>query len=492
MESSEMKMNEPSLSRPARPSTRTRLPLFALTSLAFLLALTSCAAPGNYSNNAGGTTNFSSVVYMGDSLTAGYQNGSLLDTQQPNGYANVVASQANFRIKLPLIAPPGAPAVLELESVGPPPVITEASGTTPGRDDPTIVPTDVAVPGHFLYDVLNTYASPSPTTGQEQLTALVLGFPGLLEGTSYSQYTAGAALKPTTIFLWIGNNDALIADIYGSPVAMTDIDTFTTEYNTLIPALQATGAHLIIGNIPDVTLVPYLTPGAEVLAEVNAETGVPIAELEVLLGIQPDDLVNPTAVDEIPGILADPTTGPLTLGVLTPTDQAAIQAQVLAYNQVIATAAASAGATLVDIHSTFDTAYANGVTVNGYTGTFAFLGGLFALDGIHPTNTGYGVLANAFIDAIDTDLGASIKEADLSTIAKSDPYWTPNIKTSSNAPASKAIGPVERMSNGRYITRMPSYASAKAMSDAGRRLLPAKWASLPIHPATKPVAQPKH
>jgi len=470
-----MKMNERSLSR--------RLPYFALTSIAVLLAVTGCAAPGNYSNSAGGSTNFSSVVFMGDSLTAGYQNGSLLDYQQVNGYANVVATQANFRIKLPLIAPPGAPAVLELTSIGPPPVITEASGTTIGRDDPTIVPTDVAVPGAAVYDVLNTYATPTPTTAEEQITQLVLGFPGLLQGTAYSQYSLGAILKPTTVFLWIGNNDALGALIYGSPVALTDINTFTAEYDQLIQALQTTGAHLIIANVPDVTLVPYMTPGAEVLAEVNEETGVPIDELEVLLGIQPEDLVNPTAIDEIPGILADPSTGPLTLGVFTPTDIQTIQSQVLAYNQVIASAASGAGATLVDIHSTFETAYNDGVTVNGYTANFTFLGGLFALDGIHPTNTGYGVLANAFIDAINSDLNGTIKEADLSTIAKTDPYWTPNLGGSSS------LSPVRRMANGRLTRKMPSYAQAKVMSDIGRRLLPAKWAALPTHPATKPQLQ---
>ncbi len=475
------KMNERSLSR--------RLPYFALTSFAILLALTGCAAPGNYSNSAGGSTNFASVVFMGDSLTAGYQNGSLLDVQQPNGYANVVATQANFRIKLPLIAPPGAPAVLELSSVGPPPVITEASGTTIGRDDPTIVPTDVAVPGATVYDVLNTYAMPTPTTGQEQITQLVLGFPGLLAGTAYSQYSLGVSLKPTTIFLWIGNNDALNACIYGSPVALTPLDDFTAEYEQTVGALQQTGAHLIIANVPDVTLVPYLTPGAEVLAEVNAETGVPIDELEVLLGIQPEDLVNPTAVDEIPGILADPTTGPLTLGVLTPSDVQTIQAQVNAYNQVIAATAASAGATLVDIHSTFETAYADGVTVNGYTANFSFLGGLFALDGIHPTNTGYGVLANAFIDAINSDLSANIKEADLGTISKTDPYWTPNIGAGSNSVGKAALSPVMRMANGRLTRKMPSYAQARAMSDVARRLLPARLASLPTHPATKPQLQ---
>src|SRR3984885_1087576 len=96
--------------------------------------------------NAG---NFSNTVFLGDSLTAGYQSGSLLDTQQGHGWANLMATQANFSITLPLIAYPGAPHVMQLKSVGPPPVITTAPGATTGRDNFAAQPTDLAVPGAF-------------------------------------------------------------------------------------------------------------------------------------------------------------------------------------------------------------------------------------------------------------------------------------------------------------------------------------------------------
>src|ERR1700675_1460316 len=79
--------------------------------------------------------NFSNTIFLGDSLTAGYQSGSLLDTAQVHGWANLVATQGGFNIALPLIAPPGAPSVLELVSVGPPPVIVTTPGTTTGRDN---------------------------------------------------------------------------------------------------------------------------------------------------------------------------------------------------------------------------------------------------------------------------------------------------------------------------------------------------------------------
>ncbi len=78
------KMNERSLSR--------RLPALAASSLCLALALSGCGSSHSYATSAGGSTDFSSVVFIGDSLTAGYQNGSLLDSQQPHGYARPTSS----------------------------------------------------------------------------------------------------------------------------------------------------------------------------------------------------------------------------------------------------------------------------------------------------------------------------------------------------------------------------------------------------------------
>src|SRR5438876_11697774 len=78
----------------------------------------------------------SRLVVVGDSLSAGYQNSSLLASQQVHGYASVVAAQAGVSLPLPLIAAPGLPNVLTLVDPGPPPVIAPASGASPGRVDP--------------------------------------------------------------------------------------------------------------------------------------------------------------------------------------------------------------------------------------------------------------------------------------------------------------------------------------------------------------------
>lgn len=411
-----------------------------LTSL-ILLGISGCGdklslpkLTGSPSGNAG---DFSRVVFMGDSLTAGFQNGSLLDTQQPHGYASLIAQQAKFSINLPLISPPGAPAVLQLVSLGPPPVIQSASGVSKGRDDVKLQSTDIAVPGHKLNDLLTTAPSLIPATAQETITYLVLGFPGIQEGVQYTQLQWAHQLNPTTLFVWIGNNDALAADLNGNPASMTSIADFTAQFTLLMQKLKTdTRANLIVANIPDVTAVPYLTPGALVLAEFSQMTGIPAAQLSLLTGVQPTDLVTPAGLSEIAAILqGKQTTAVDDAGALTAAEAATVTQTVQAYNAVIAQQVAANGGTLVDIYSADNELRLHPQVVNGYPVSFGFLGGLFSLDGIHPTNTGYAITANVFIQAMNTALGTTIPAVDVGAIAATDPLFPPNLAHAAATPA---------------------------------------------------------
>jgi phospholipase/lecithinase/hemolysin len=373
---------------------------------------------------------FANVVFIGDSLTAGFQNGSLLDTQQPNGYANLVAVQAKAAITLPLIAPPGAPAVLKLLSTSFPPVVMAESGTTTGRDNPTQQPTDLAVPGHMLHDVIN-YAPPVLATSDEDLiTDLVLGFP---IGNTKPQLAEAVALKPSTIFVWAGNDDALQADESGTPTTMTSISSFTTDFTQLMTTLKSqTTANIVVANIPDVTAIPYMTPAATIISEVAALTGLPAVAVGPALGISSGDLVNASGLAAIEAQLKTIAGGgaPTPLpgsDVLTAAEIVTVQSTIASYNQVIQQQATAVGATLVDMHAYFATLSA-GVTINSYNATDTFLGGLFGLDGIHPTNTGYALLANQFIAALNTKFMLSIAAVNVSQVAAADPYFGPNIK----------------------------------------------------------------
>ena len=82
--------------------------------------------------NAKPHADLSRLVIIGDSLLAGYQNGSLMGSQQTNGIAALIARQAKVDLALPLIAEPGIPNVLTLVKAGPPPEIALAPGVSTG------------------------------------------------------------------------------------------------------------------------------------------------------------------------------------------------------------------------------------------------------------------------------------------------------------------------------------------------------------------------
>ena len=68
-----------------------------------------------------------------------------------------------------------------------------------------------------------------------------------------------------------------------------------------------------------------------------------------------------------------------------------------------------------------------------FTTTFV-TGGLFSLDGVHPTSRGYGIVANEFIKVINTKWGTSIPLVNVSQIpgslilAKDEFSWITDIR----------------------------------------------------------------
>ncbi len=403
---------------------------------ASVFAVEGCGAFGGNDSKSNTPPSFANTVVIGDSLSAGFENGSLLDSLQPNGWECLVGTQAGFTLVLPLIASPGAPAVLELTSLGPPPVVTKTSGVTTGRDNADQQPTDLAVPGQKLNDLINDAPTALPTTDIDIITNLVLGFP---VGNDKSQLNEAIALNPTVLFIWIGNDDALEGDESGTATAMTPVATFTQQYQQMITALHTqTKATLIVANIPDVTEAPYMTPAATVITQFAAATGLTQAQATTDLGIQPGDLINATGLqqvqNDVTAVKLGAATTPLTdAGFLNATEIPQVQSTVEQYNSAIAQQVAAVGGLLVDIH-TFEQGLAqNGIAINGYNATTGFLGGIFGLDGLHPTNTGYALIANQFIDAMNTTLNTKFAEVNVSTIATADPYFGPNIKATGAA-----------------------------------------------------------
>jgi len=399
----------------------------------------------------------SRLVVIGDSLSAGYQNSSLVRTHQPDGFASLVAAQAGAALPLPLIGEPGIPPELYVDPgtgdierkdgfgwrVNPhvqafnlavygadaaDALEAEADGEVNGF----AVPTDFTDPDYgtevaaFLADVLGSVDPDDPLevygVTKDLLTELVLGTPPLPGPVERTQVGLAEALAPTTAFVWLGGNDTLWPAITGGQVPAPDPAAFAAVYAEVMDRMAATGATLVVANLPDVTVVPYLTS----FEEVTAALGLDPATVSYLLGIGPGDYVTADAWDFILAILADPTSGPLPDPVVLDADEVAdIRAATDAFNAVIAAEAESHGAALVDIHALMNRIDAGGVVVRGQRLTSAFGGGVFSLDGIHPTNTAQAIVANAFIRALNRK-GAGIPPVNVGRVMAADPLVGPD------------------------------------------------------------------
>jgi len=108
--------------------------------------------------------------------------------------------------------------------------------------------------------------------------------------------------------------------------------------------------------------------------------------------------------------------------VLTPNEQAEIATATAAYNSTISSITSSnPDLALVDLNNILSQATSAGVQFDDYNlNTSLVFGGLISLDGIHLTARGYALMANAFLDAIDTEFGSNFRAS--GNVAKADDF----------------------------------------------------------------------
>ena len=111
--------------------------------------------------------------------------------------------------------------------------------------------------------------------------------------------------------------------------------------------------------------------------------------------------------------------------VLTLADATAIRTAIASFNQSIADASASHGATLVDMNTFLSDIFKKGYEVGGNRLNVSYLGGLVSLDGVHPTNTLHAIIANEFIHVMNTKLHTGIPPVAVVQVAKTDPLISP-------------------------------------------------------------------
>jgi GDSL-like Lipase/Acylhydrolase len=361
-----------------------------------------------------GSADFTRFVAVGDSLGSGFVSGGLVAPSQSNSVPALIFNQATGNtLTHPLVAPPGAPGLLQLLSLSPLTIAPRA-----GSGQPLTAPPfgNLSVPGFRIGDSLRT------VTGNAIIDLVLRG-----RGTQLQQ---ALAARPTFALLWLGNNDVLGAATSGlviEGVTLTPVASFQADYTLVVNQLRAAGAKLVMATLPNVTSIPFVTTVPPVV--VNPSTNQPVlgpngAPIPLLgpgnVPLGPGDRVLLTATTPlrqgigIPASLGGTGVGLGDQFVLSASEIATISARVEAYNAVIRQQAQASGSALVELQPVLSQAASRGINVGGVNFTSAFVtGGVFSLDGVHPYPFGYAFLANEFIKAINRTYGADIPQVDL-------------------------------------------------------------------------------
>lgn len=432
------------------------------------------SAPSGPSASLGSVT-VTKYVSIGNSLTAGYQSNGLYESAQIYSYPNLISKQltaagANLAsFQQPIYSDPGTPDPLTSKAsryeiislVGP---VIGPKGLTPGTPTNSTLarPYDnLGIPGAVIFDFLDTtnFTTKAGAPRNNPLFSLVL------RSSAFGKniLAQAKAISPDMVTFWLGNNDVLGFATSGgaSPNAPTASATFAFLYSQALDSLRAAlpNAKIVVANIPDVKAIPFFTTvGPKMAAGIPAgvylryqkhgntgaaidstrltESGAPLITLKAsayaaLLGHPTGQWYRDLAaslgfpVAAVIGAGID-TTKPFGFHpqnpfpdalVLDAGEQTTAANSISDFNNTIASVAAAKGAALVDVNSFFNRVKTSGVTVDGETFKTDYIsGGLFSLDGVHPTSKGQGVLANEFIKVMNASFGMHVPLVNINSL----------------------------------------------------------------------------
>jgi lysophospholipase L1-like esterase len=458
-----------------------------------------------------GDANFSKYVSLGNSLTAGYSDGTLFIKGQEGAYPNILAQRfalvGGGQFTTPFMADNiGGFKIGGTIYQGPRLYLAPGNNPTPVDGPPTTEITthltgpfnNMGVPGAKSFHLLA--ANYGNVAG---LPSAANPFFVRFASTPSAKIIEDAmAQTPTFFSLWIGNNDVLSYATSGgtgvnqlgnlNPATyggndITDPNVFASVYAALLNTLTSAGAKGVVANIPYVTTVPFFTTvptnpiplDATTAAQLNAGLLGPVDAILTAYG-QPNRIVPLTASSTNPLLIKDESltnlgaqiTGALIangvpapqaglmgslygqarhasnvagskdyilltargiigttqagipapfnkVGVtypmqdnttLTASEVTIIKTATDAFNVTIQSLASAKGLAFVDANAILAQINAGGIVSNNYTFLSAYVtGGTFSLDGVHPSPRGQALIANKFLEAINTTYHSNLK-----------------------------------------------------------------------------------
>ena len=337
------------------------------------------------------------LLGLGDSIGEGVQSVDANIRTQHFSYLNLIACKMGAEFPLPLIS--GNP----FSVVG--------STRLRSRLNPSIKTFNLAVSGADVDSILNERSDALNVDDIDSEIDLVL-FPRI-----GSQIGIAESVGGSIIICWVGNNDALSSivsfdELDGSQV--TEITEFEDNFTEIAERLVRAGEKVVFANIGDVTNTGFLLNQHDLNRFLGNDFGLEkgsFTSAAVML------LVKHGLADET--IFSDPNF------ILDADEIAMIQERIDAFNQIINRVATRVKMPVVDINKLLDDLSTNGRELMGVQISTCYLGGVFSLDGVHPSSITHAFLANAFIETINSHFNSTIpliSDKELERIFINDPH----------------------------------------------------------------------
>ena len=414
-----------------------------------------------------GDADFTSYLAVGNSLTAGYADGSLYASGQESSFANILAKQfasvGGGSFKQPLMVDDfgfGFSGVTPVPKIvlGPSVDCKGVTSLAPVRAPFDVNPANfesIAADGPF-----NNIGVPGVKTFHmffEQLAIVNPYYARFAPDGNTPLINLTAAFDASFFTLWIGNNDVLgYATSGGASDSMTDPAQFMYFMDLIIKACieNQPGAYApakgAVGNIPNVTSIPYINymstqipynglvltaeqaAGLNLLYQLYGHPEITFAEGQNAFVVENSDgswgrmregdmfiLTIPQDSMQCHGMgVANPVTQvPFPIPhkyILDKNEIWMVQQYIKQYNEIIFELCGMYDLAYVDVNKLLKDAE-TGVNYDGVTLTSTFVqGNLFSLDGIHITPVGNAAVANYFIDAINAKYNASVPKTVIS------------------------------------------------------------------------------
>ena len=409
-----------------------------------------------------GNIDVSRYVAIGDSITAGYTDGALCYYGQQNTYANLISRQfryigggdfkqpfihrdsvgvgfsGNSCLVLKNIADSFEPTSVSLSHMAEQGDLSIFSENNYSSDGPF---NNMGIPGSKVISIVSEKYG-NPVNGDGNYNPF---FTRMASNSATASVLSDALLlQPTFFSLFIGNNDVLAYALSGgtldviTPLEGMSGKGFEESIRTIVNSLLSNGAKGAIANLPDLNSIPYFSAipyNGLVLNEwesILLNEKFSSAGLHFTKGKNPfvinDSVENPNRIRKMKkgesillDVIFDANKEHYLQGikpipkkyVITSSEMLKVENTIKAYNKCLKSVTEEKKLAFVDVNLLLKKARTDRI-YNSLLCKFNYKNnGVFSLDGLHPNAYGQVLLANEFINAINTTYNSSIPILDI-------------------------------------------------------------------------------